>query len=98
MFNIILLIANILAFFSTALQINSVYHNRNLIRGYSIFGSLITIVVMCLFAYYYLTIEEYWNIFFTLFTASYWSIAFIFSLRKWYKDYNLLKIINKRKI
>ena len=82
------LLGNIIVTIGTTLQIISAIKDRNVLRGYSFWGSLLTLLALIVFFFGYFKIEDYISPFISLFTIVYWLLATIFSLKIWWNKRN----------
>lgn len=87
MINELFLFGNIVLLFGTILLIREVVKNRNALRGYSLFGSFLTLVATISFEIAYLLLGFLSSFLLSLLTVFYWFFVTFYLLlkrrRKW---------------
>ena len=83
----LLTIGNILMLLSNIPSIRSVIKDRSAIAGYSIIGSLLTLMGIVCFDIWYLLmgIDYLFPLLLSIPTDIYWGLALVFSVKRWMK-------------
>jgi len=89
MISIIFLIANIICATGTFLQIKDVIKNRNILKGYSLTGSILTFLAVTLFQIGFFLDQQILSVVFGSITAIYWFLVSV------YVTFNKIWRINK---
>ena len=87
MIDLILNLANVFVLIGTLFNVKDVLKNKNILKGYSIFGSFFTFISLVMFGivFYFMNI---WTWMIEVFTCIYWLLAFIYSLKNWLNENN----------
>jgi hypothetical protein len=76
---------NIVLLIGTLILIRTCLKNRNVLKGYSIIGSLITFLAISVFSCYYIQNELWLSLSLNIPNLAFWFMAFIFSLKQKFK-------------
>ncbi len=71
----------------TLLLINAVLKNRNILKGYDIFGSLLTFGGMTTFDIYYVAIGNWISLGIAMVTTSYWALVTFYTAREKFRAF-----------
>ena len=82
MIELILNLANVFVLIGTLFNVKDVLRNKDILKGYSIVGSLLTFISLMLFgiAFYLMNM---WSWMIEVVTCIYWLIAFLYSFKNW---------------
>jgi hypothetical protein len=80
--NLLLDVASILNFVALLWMLRAIIKNRNVLRGYSVVGSFLTFISLVGFELAYHLLGNIIGFIFGWFTAGFWFLAFIYSLRQ----------------
>jgi len=75
MIDLIFLLANIICAIGTILQIKDVVENRNILKGYSLTGSILTFLAVTLFQIGFFLDQQILSTVFGSITAIYWFLV-----------------------
>jgi len=77
--NEVILLANIICLFGTLLQIYQVIKNKNMLKGYSFTGSLLTFISVFMFDVGFWMLEQYLSTAIGAVTVIYWMLVTIYT-------------------
>lgn len=78
---ILFLIGNIICAVGTLDLIKSVVHNRQILHGYSLFGSSLTLIALVFLNLGFFYYKQFLSVFFGIITLSYWVCVVEFKLK-----------------
>lgn len=81
-------LANVINLVACVLLMRSVIRDRNVLRGFSISGSILTFFAIFFFEIAYLFLDNLVSFGLGLIPISFWLLVSIFTVRKWVYDHN----------
>jgi hypothetical protein len=87
--NLLLDVASIVNFIALLWMLRAIIKNRNVLRGYSVVGSFLTFISLVGFEFAYHLIGNVIGFAFGWFTAGFWFLAFVYSLRQKFRERKL---------
>jgi len=78
MITTIFLLANMICAIGTVLQIKDVVKNRNILKGYSLIGSILTFLAVTLFQIGFFLDQQILSVVFGSITATYWFLVTLY--------------------
>ena len=76
----LLLAGNVVMFVGTVLLIRTVWHNRTLLYGYDLMGSVLTLCGLLFFYAFYVVAQQWLSCAFATVTTLYWLLVVVFKV------------------
>lgn len=81
--NIVLDFGNAVNLIAVLFLIRAIYNDRNILKGFSIIGALLTCLAISCFELAYLFLDNFLSFVLGLTTLVFWFMAFLFTVRNW---------------